>query len=306
MQASIGLDIGGTRIKAVRINASGQLVTRQEVDSADDRQALQRIIQQTIESLVEEDSQSDQPMPVGLAAPGLTKPGQPMINWMSGRMESLVGLDWSQALNRPVTVLNDGHAAVLGEAWCGAAQDHAHVVLLTLGTGVGGGVMVDGRLLQGGIGRAGSLGHISLDPNGPLDIVGTPGSLEDAVGDHTVATRTQGAFQSTEALAKAVNHDDPTALGHWRTMIQYLAAGLVSLINAFDPQIIIIGGGVARAGDTLLIPLREQLRQWEWQPHGHQVQLTVAELGPWAGAIGAAHAAMQNTTQTPSKHGVSA
>src|SRR5207249_2187105 len=115
---------------------------------------------------------------------------------MPGRLAGLEGLNWQQwlGLAKPVPVFNDAQAALLGEVWLGAAKGAANAVLLTLGTGVGGAAMVDGRVLRGHLGRAGHLGHVALDPDGPGDIVNTPGSLEDAIGEHTLTVRSRGGF----------------------------------------------------------------------------------------------------------------
>jgi glucokinase len=116
---------------------------------------------------------------LGVAAPGLAAMDGRSISHMPGRLEALQGLDWTAALGRAaaVPVLNDAHAALLGEVWKGSASGRSHVVMLTLGTGVGGAVLADGRLLKGTLGRAGHLGHTSLNPSGRQDVVGTPGSL---------------------------------------------------------------------------------------------------------------------------------
>src|SRR5947208_3385148 len=108
-------------------------------------------------------------------------------------------------------------------------------MLLTLGTGVGGAAVVDGHLLKGHIGRAGHLGHICLDPQGKPDVVGTPGSLEDAIGNCTVAARTGGRFSSTLELAKAHEAGDAEAGKVWLLSIHHLACGIASLINVLDP-----------------------------------------------------------------------
>ena len=125
-----------------------------------------------------------------------------MIAYLPGRLEGLEGLDWTTFLKAPITipVLNDAQAALLGEIWRGAALASKNVILLTLGTGVGGAAVVDGELLRGNIGRAGHLGHMSLDPDGPPDITGTPGSLEDAIGNHNIILRSGGRFHSTEVI----------------------------------------------------------------------------------------------------------
>ena len=124
---------------------------------------------------------------IGLAAPGLAAQDQRSIRYMPERLPGLEGLVWRRFFRaaQPVPILNDAKAALLGEVWRGAAVGAADAILLTLGTGVGGAALVDGRLLHGHMAAAGHLGHISLDPAGPLDIAGTPGSLEDAIGAHS-------------------------------------------------------------------------------------------------------------------------
>jgi glucokinase len=295
---AIGIDSGGTRMKTALVDAAGEVLRFHEAATPNEREPLIETVTRAVEALTIDSGRHANatradPCPIGLCAPGLTAPGASSIHWMGGRMTALVGLDWAAALDRPVEVINDAHAATLGEAWSGAGRKASHLVMLTLGTGVGGGVMVDGRILRGAIGRAGHLGHISLDPEGSLDIVNTPGSLENAVGDHTVRQRTGGRFDSTQALAEAVAAGDEHAQPAWDRMVRRLAAGRVSLVNAFDPELIILGGGVAQAGDTLLAPLERQFRAWEWQPGGQRVELCPATLGPWAGAIGAAREAMR-------------
>src|SRR5207248_10157438 len=142
------------------------------------------------------------PSAVGVSAPGLAAADRRCISHMPRRLQGLEGLDWTEFLGvgRPVPVLNDAHAALLGECWIGAAQGLQNVAMLTLGTGVGGAAMVDGKLLRGHVGRAGHLGHICLNPYGTPGITGTPGSLENAIGNCTIEERTLGRFRSTHDL----------------------------------------------------------------------------------------------------------
>lgn len=293
---SIGIDLGGTNIKAVRVNAAGQVLARHEQPTGDDHSRSKPDAQRSILGAVSAAIAAvggDAAGRVGLACPGLARPDNRVIAWMRGRLEMVEGLDWTAALNRPIPVINDAHAATIGEAWCGAAVGRSHVVLLTLGTGVGGGVIVSGRLVQGAMGRAGHLGHMSLDPHGSLDLARTPGSIEDAIGDHTVAARTGGRFADTQALVRSVAACDTEAVTHWLRSVDALAAHLVSLINAFDPQVIVLGGGIAKAGPHLFDPLRRRLDQIEWRPTGTAVPIVAATLGSDAGAIGAARFAMR-------------
>ena len=203
-------------------------------------------------------------------------------------MEAVEGLDWRQRLKRDIWVLNDAHAATLAEAWIGAAQGAQHALMLTLGTGVGGGVIVDGRLLQGATGRAGHLGHVSIDQRLPPDIVGTPGSIEDAIGNHTLAARSCGRFSDTSALVRAAEAGDAAAAECWWRSVHSLAVGITSLVNAFDPEIVVLGGGIAESGPALFDPLSIYMDELEWRPTGQRVPIVAARLGELSGAIGAA------------------
>jgi glucokinase len=209
---------------------------------------------------------------------------------MPERMDGLEGFDWGAWLDRPgrLPVLNDAHAALVGEAWQGAARGCRHAVMLTLGTGVGGAAIVDGQLLRGVSGRAGHLGHISLDPRGASGILRTPGALEELIGECSLPARTQGRFTTTRDLLAAATSGDLEAHGAWMASVRALACAVASFINVFDPEVVILGGGVTDAGDHLWTPLRRELDEIEWRPGGQQVPIVRAELGGWAGAYGAA------------------
>jgi glucokinase len=219
---------------------------------------------------------------------------------MQGRLNGLEGFVWSDFLDSrsPVFVLNDAHAALLGELWQGAAKGYSNVILLTLGTGVGGAVLADGHLLKGHIGRAGHLGHVTVNSDGKADIVGTPGSLEEMIGNYNVFERSRGRFDSTRKLVEAHLGGDAEATSVWLRSVFHLAAAIASFINAFDPEIVIIGGGIAQAGPALFKPLANYLEKFEWQPMGHQVPVISASLGDKAGAIGAAYHAILQTNES--------
>jgi glucokinase len=231
---------------------------------------------------------------VGVAGPGIAQPDGRAIWWMQGRLGEIQGLNWSDFLGRAshVPVLNDAQAALLGEAWIGSAAGQQNVAMLTLGTGVGGAAMVDGRLLRGHVGRAGHLGHISLNPVGTPDITRCPGSLEEAVGNCSIQRRTGGLYASVLALAEAALRGEPRAAAMWAESVRALAAGVVSIVNVLDPAVVVIGGGISAAGDALFLPFARELDELEWRPHGHAVRIVRATLGEFAGAIGSARNAM--------------
>jgi glucokinase len=219
---------------------------------------------------------------------------------MPGKLRGLEGLNWTDALkaSHVVPVVNDAHAALLGEFWVGAAVGYRDVVLLTLGTGVGGAVLTDGRLYKGHFGRAGHLGHISLNPDGTPDIVGTPGSLEQAIGNGTLPERSNGRFTSTRELVAAHLNGDEKASEVWLRSVNKLAAGITSIINALDPETVIIGGGIAQSGAALFEPLAAFLTRIEWRPLGHRVRILPAALGDIAGTLGAVYYAMNCGLET--------
>ncbi|MBI3876692.1 MAG: ROK family protein, partial [Verrucomicrobia bacterium] len=167
----LGLDLGGSSVKAVAVTPRGEVLGRWQ-KSFNQRRSLEfaRTIRALVKRIVAE--RRRKPACIGLSAPGLAARNGRSIAFMPGRLAGLEGLDWTNYLgfSKPIPVLNDAHAALLGEVWRGAARGARNAVLLTLGTGVGGAAMVDGRLLRGHIGRAGHLGHVSLDPGGAPDI----------------------------------------------------------------------------------------------------------------------------------------
>jgi len=285
----LGIDIGVTNVKWARVRDDGTVVARGMFDTEANSPDWPVRIRQFVNS-------HPSTAAVGLAAPGLSAPDGSYISWMQGRLETVQGLNWTEFLGctLPVPVLNDAQAALLGEAWIGAAAGSRNAMLLTLGTGVGGALMVDGKLLRGHIGRAGHLGHICLDPDAPPDIVGTPGSLEDAIGNCTLSQRSNGRFTSTHDLIAAHLAGDADATGIWLRSVRLLACGIASLVNVADPEMVIIGGGIARAGPALFEPLGKELEKIEWQPHGQRVRIVRAVLGEYAGAIGAARKAIES------------
>lgn len=291
MTWSAGIDVGGTNVKLVAVSTDGAVLHRVSVASRGGDGTAAGWSQQARAAIAEfEYALHHGPASVGVCAPGLAAPDGRSIAYLPGKLAGLAGINWTAALGRTATVpvLNDAHAAILGEAWIGAARDRKHVVMLTLGTGVGGAVIVDGRLLRGAIGRAGHIGHMCLDPEGAVSITGMPGAIEVMFGDCTVADRTGGKFSSTAALVAAHRAGDADATRVWLRSVRALGCALGSCINLFDPEVIVLGGGIAQAGDALLGPLATELDRVEWRPGGHRVPVVTAALGEWAGAIGAA------------------
>lgn len=288
-QYLIGIDLGGSSVKTVSVTLEGKVLSKSNVDF-DDSEKMDWAAK--IRGLVQ-DLQTGHGAPadrIGVSAPGLAAADGRSIAHMPGRLQGLEGLDWTGFLGvtEPIRVLNDGHAALLGEAWLGAARSFRNVIMLTLGTGVGGAAIVDGELLRGRIGRAGHLGHICLDVNGPPDVANTPGSLEVAIGNCTIRERTRGRFQNTHELIAAHAAGDAEATAIWLRSVKALACAIASFVNILDPEAVIVGGGIARAGRALFDPLQKYLDPVEWRPGGARVKILPAQLGEFAGAFGAA------------------
>ena len=306
MNYALGIDLGGSSVKAVAVTPSGQRLADTN-DSFDGIEQLDwaRLIQRIVQEM--EAQHGGPAQAIGLAAPGLAAADGRSIAVMPGRLRGLEGLDWTEFLGSAergtrnaettesrasdcavVPVLNDAHAALLGEAWLGAARGFKHAIMLTLGTGVGGAAIVDGKLLRGALGRAGHLGHSCLDPDGPLDICGMPGSLETAIGNYNISDRTGGRFATTHALVEAHLAGDAFATEAWLKSARALACAIGSFINILDPEAVIIGGGIARAGAALFEPLEKFVREVEWNVGSAPVKILPAQLGELAGAYGAA------------------
>lgn len=300
MNYALGIDLGGSSVKAVAVTPEGQRlgdtnVSFDENEPLDWAALIQRIVQEM------ESQHGGRAQAIGLSAPGFAAPNGRSIAVMPGRLHGLEGLDWTKFLHGAtanpslVPVLNDAHAALLGEAWLGAARGFRHVIMLTLGTGVGGAAIVDGKLLRGALGRAGHLGHACLDVDGPPDICGMPGSLETVIGNYSIGVRTGGRFATTHALVEAHRAGDVSATKIWLKSVRALACAIGSFINILDPEAVIVGGGIARAGATLFEPLEKFVREVEWNVGPAPVKILPAQLGELAGAYGAAwHARVEN------------
>jgi len=293
----VGIDMGGTAIKAAAFSLEGERLAIRTAPTADGgtiegRPAWAvRIRYLVAEFAAELGSPAKQ---VGLAAPGIAADNQRSVAVMWNRLAGIEGFDWSEWLGTPVPVLNDAHAALLGEVWQGAARNRRNAVMLTLGTGVGGAVLVEGRLLRGTLGRAGHLGHATVDHEAKdASIFGMPGSLEMAVGNCSVAARSGGRFQDSRLLVEAAMAGDALAAEVWDRSVHSLGCAISSFINIFDPEIVVLGGGIAESGPALWTPLEHVLDVVEWRPFGGKVPVVGAELGGWAGAYGAAFEALR-------------
>ena len=284
---AIGVDLGCTNIKAVLIDEGGNVLQqlRQETNEHDDaywKNAVRDLISRFR-------AEAGTSAPVGLCAPGLANGHNTCIACMPGRLPGLEHFDWSAFTNEQVAVLNDAHAAMTAEAAFGAARGVRHALLLTLGSGVGGGILIDGHLYQGLSQMAGHIGHLTVDSNSFMrDVTNMPGSIEDAIGNITISKRSYGKFTTTFDLIEAYSRGETFATWLWLDSVRKLAISIASSINLVAPEIVVIGGGIGQAGDALMTPLKNFLELYEWRPSGKETPLVAAKFSDLAGAIGAA------------------
>jgi glucokinase len=291
MAVAIGIDLGGTRIKAVAIDHEGSVLHENYQATKDGDDSVWKNAVATAVNQLQSRLRTEK-ISIGLSAPGLPNPDNTAIAFMPGRMQGLENFDWKDFLHQTTFVLNDAVAAMMGEAKFGAAKNKKNVVMVTLGTGVGGAILIDGKPYQGAFNKAGHIGHMVIDDEGECDVTGMPGSLEECIGNCTILKRTKGKFASTLALLDAHRNGDAFAKEIWLKSVRHLAIGLASLANIISPEIIVLGGGIAHADDDLFSPLNEYMDKYEWQPGGNKTKIVKALYGDKAGAIGAASFAM--------------
>ena len=283
----VGVDVGGTKILAGVVDPGGSIEHRRE--RATDLQSQDRLIDE-IGTAVEE------VLDDSISAVGLGLPSR--IDQQAGRVDGSVNIPladvplrdlMAKRLGRPVAIENDGNAAALAEHRVGAGRGARTMVMLTLGTGVGGGVVIDGNLLRDG----GELGHTVLVYDG-IPCQGTctgRGHLEGYVSGTAAAKLAQEAFGpavDAHRLVRLAGEGDATAIEILDGIGRKLGAAIGSFVNIFRPQLVVIGGGFASAGDFLLAPARETMHRDALPPANENVKIVRAELGTAAGVIGAA------------------
>ncbi|HNP21594.1 MAG TPA: ROK family protein [Panacibacter sp.] len=286
-ETAIGIDLGGTRIKALALDAEGNILHQlykltNDGDDAAWKNAVAAAVYELKYRLQNEN------IVVGISAPGLPNNSNTAIAFMPGRLQGLENFAWKDFLQTPSYVLNDAVSALMAEARLGAAKQKRNVVMITLGTGVGGAILINGKPYQGAFNKAGHVGHIVINDDGDPDITGMPGSLEDAVGNATIAQRSKGKFTSTQAMLDAMHDGDAFAKQVWLTSVRKLAIGIASVTNLLSPETIILGGGITEAGKDLFEPLEEYLAKYEWRAGGNKVEIIKAAFGDMSGAAGAA------------------
>ena len=307
---TIGVDLGGTKCYGVIADAEGTILTEQRLPTPRGEDAIIDVITSVVSELRRWEGGGDPVTTVGVGVPGLVD-NEGVLRF-APNLPGVLDLPVRAELEKrvpgvEVRVENDATCAVWGERLFGAARGSDHAVLVTLGTGIGGGFISDGRLLRGAHGFAGEIGHMVVDPNGPWCRCGARGCGErfaSGTGLGNLAREAAAAGQGERMLelaggdAEAVRGEHVTAAAAegdadaqtvLRRFAWWLALGLANLANALDPDTFVLGGGLVEAGDILLTPTRAAFTELvEAAAHRPEVAIVPAELGERAGAIGAA------------------
>ena len=295
MSQLIGIDLGGTAIKLGRFDHEGTLLAALQVPTP--QPAMPGAVSVAISEAVQQ-LDPDQLAPVvGIGLPGpidaAARVARVCINLPGWQQVPLA--DWLEPeLERRVTLVNDGNAALVGEAWLGAARGFADVLLLTLGTGVGGGVLLGGHLFTGHGGAAAEPGLIGVDPEGPVCNSGNRGSLEQFCSIGGLARLSP---LDPAELCRRADAGDAEALAVWARYGRWLGIGLTSLVYVLTPELVLIGGGLSAASHHFLPAALAELEQRVQAESRAGLQLRRAALGNGAGRLGAARLALERLQQ---------
>ena len=310
-QYTIGIDLGGTNIKAGILNDRGELVHHTAI-ATEAEHGFEHVFVRLV-ALVDQLIATGGLARGDIAGIGYGTPG-PMshkegIIYASPNLPGWVNIPLRKRLSAatgfPVTLENDANVAAYGEFVAGAGQGLSHMVMLTLGTGIGGGVIVEGRLNRGGFDNAGEIGHLIVQPNGRPCPCGQRGCLERYSSANAVAERFVEALESGESsplksrldagqsvtsvdIVNAATAGDGLAVRIWGETCFHLALGCINVQHMLNPECIVLGGGLINAGSRLLDPLRREIAEQVWTIAQDAPRLEFARLGDDAGVIGAA------------------
>lgn len=316
----IGIDLGGTTVKFAILTTDGQVQTKWSIET-DSSDLGTKIVPSIIESILHHielyGMQKEEFLGIGMGSPG-------SVNHGEGTVIGAYNLNWRTTQNVkaaieagtgiPFVIDNDANVAALGEQWMGAGNNEPNVVFITLGTGVGGGIILNNELMHGATGAAGEIGHIVVDPHGFDCTCGNTGCLEtvaSATGVVRLARTMAEAFAGESMLKESIDNGDSVdaktvfdAAKNNDTfanlvvdeVCNYLALACGNIANMLNPSTIVIGGGVSRAGDFLLNKIREKFKRYAFPPIYDHTKIKIAELGNDAGVIGASSLVLNQST----------
>ncbi len=312
-----GVDLGGTTINAAVISADGERVLGMHTAPTNAERGPKYVVDKIIGMVRESmrvagrEGGFDEKKIVGI---GIGSPGPldratgtvietPNLGWRNFPLRDLV----ANALGLPAELDNDANAATIGEWWVGAGKNVETMVGVTLGTGIGGGIVLGGKVYHGASDVAGEIGHMSIDSTGRKCKCGNYGCLEAYASGPAIAARAIEGLQSgeesllpdlvdgdlsritAETVYEGIVAGDAYAREVMRDTAKFLGSGVANLINILNPEMIVISGGVTRAGDHLLEPLRNEVKRRAFRNAFEACRIVTSELGSMAGVIGAAY-----------------
>lgn len=293
----IGIDIGGTQTKIGLVDIHQKLIVSETMDTDAQRPAeevIHEIAQKTLDLLEAQGIAMDQCVGAGIGVPGTVDRKNGVVRYSNNIKWENVELakEMGNYLPIPIKIANDADCATLGEAVAGAGKECQDVIMLTLGTGVGGGIIIDGKIYEGkGLGGS-ELGHMVIVENGEPCTCGRKGCLEayaSATALKRDAKRATGKDLTPEEIFKEAKEGNEELLQVVQSYIGKLGTGIINIVNIFRPQLVILGGGVSAQGETLLEPLREMMKVGCFGGEkGELPEIEKAALGNEAGMIGAA------------------
>jgi glucokinase len=291
----IGVDVGGTKTLAAVVNRQGEVEEHVVHPTA---VSSQEALLAGLDAIVNEAREGHEIAALGFGVPS-------RVDQRSGRAVASVNIpladvDFRDRMRErhglPVGIENDANAATIGEWHAGAAQGARNVVMLTLGTGVGGGLILEGRPFRGTTGVGAELGHIVIGLDGPPCGCGGHGHLESYAAGRVAdraARDLYGEGSDGRELVERASKGEAEAVEALAVIGRALGAGIASFVNVFEPEIVVIGGGFGTAGELLLGPAREVLAREGLEPARNTVRIVPAQLGPYAGVIGAGMVAFE-------------
>ena len=306
----IGIDIGGTRLKAGSVDERGRITAQKAVETPTNIEDFREALASLARGLVAEGG--GPPSAVGIGCKGIIDTDTSTVSVLPGTFRFLEGVRLADLVGplfaggTPVMADNDARAALAGEVVWGAARGLRNVIMLTLGTGVGGSVLVDGRILRGAHGAAGLLGHVTVLPGGRFCDCGNRGCLEtvfsaraiEAEALHAVHRGCESSLTerfkddpgalTCKAVFDAADEGDKVALSIRDEAIGTLGAAIAGLLHVFDPEAVVLGGQIVEAGESLLAPLRHEMAWRTKRFLGREVPVALPEVRGSSGIVGAA------------------
>ncbi len=306
----LGYDIGGTKIAVCVADASGSIFADARIEGGT-QDAYENVFPHMVE-VGRETIRRAQLSEDSIAGCGISAPGP--LDLKEGRMLKSPNMAWEnvpilrdlrEAFNKPAALQNDANAGALAEHYFGAGQNQDNMIYLTMSTGIGGGVIANGQLIEGTSGNAAELGHIVLDPSGPACGCGMCGCLEAFCGGQNVATRLRKQMEHAprdeilnlpmvggdlnnlnyKSLREAVRAEIPEALDIWDQICFRLAQGVGTHIMTFNPDVVILGTVAYYSGELMMKPLREYLPRFAWKVILDSCELNVTALGKHIGEL---------------------